>query len=342
MTRRFWPRTADFLPYARLCFALAIAVALTVLVGWSLGVSWLTSMLPGVATMKVNTALGLGGLAIAGILQARRSPPSPGKLVNWSSLFALAVTLLAVATLGEDISHRSFGIDEFFKADPRSYGTHWAPGRPSPVTAMSLALIGFALLLGQTRHEVGKKVGHIFAIIAWVLSFQALICYVEQVNLIYGSAIFTQVAVHTALAFVLICSGIFLSRPHEGIMAVITHPSKAGRIARWLLFFAILLPPSLSWCEIQGQNWGFWNEDLGQVLRVIFNVVFFSWIALQTGATLLSAELKERETLDRLRHAVSARGRIHVDRVARTSHSPDLHVFAAACVRTQNTDRKAA
>src|SRR5580698_3266549 len=75
----------------------AIGMACVVLYGWALRVEILKSVLPGLVTMKVNTALGLGFSGVSMWLQL------PGKSTRRTSyiahFFAVVVVVIGAATL---------------------------------------------------------------------------------------------------------------------------------------------------------------------------------------------------------------------------------------------------
>ncbi len=79
------------------CQASAVAVVgigCMVLIGWAFHVEFLKSILPGLVTMKANTALSLA-LSAASLLIQLSNPP-PGSQRYLGRVIALLVTLLAI------------------------------------------------------------------------------------------------------------------------------------------------------------------------------------------------------------------------------------------------------
>src|SRR5438874_216599 len=85
-----------------------------VLLGWALDIGLLKSLLPGMVTMKFNTAL---ALAVAGI--SLRSLPlqhaAPRTIVAY--VFAGLVLAIGLVTIGEYLLDRNLGVDELFVRD---------------------------------------------------------------------------------------------------------------------------------------------------------------------------------------------------------------------------------
>ena len=97
----------------RLGLLIALLACLDLL-GWIFHLRVLTSVFPGYATMKPNTAIGLGLVAAACLLRYRGEDP----LRLWKSLAgdaaALAGFVLAGMTTFEVLTGRNFGIDTAF------------------------------------------------------------------------------------------------------------------------------------------------------------------------------------------------------------------------------------
>lgn len=125
------------------CGALVLVATATVLLGWALGVEVMTSGLPGLTTMKVNTAICLGALAVTAL--------SSSTLVVRAG--CLLVLVLTAATTVEIIADVNLGIDEVFVAD-HTAKSGVTPGQMAPATVLSLIVLAvsrLALDLGRSR-----------------------------------------------------------------------------------------------------------------------------------------------------------------------------------------------
>src|SRR3989338_2285156 len=122
-----------------------ITIGCLALIGWIFNIQTLTSILPNLVTMKVNTSLAfiLSGLSLRISLVER-----PGKMTRFiCQLCALVVVIVSLLTICEYIFNWNLGIDQaLFKDDPMAIGTS-NPGRMSPITALNFILAGASLLL---------------------------------------------------------------------------------------------------------------------------------------------------------------------------------------------------
>ena len=128
---------------ARAAAAITIFLGMTSIIGWILGVRLLTSLIPGAAVMKINTAVGLVLSGTALLILAQRASPLMQRLAQGSST---AVFTLALATVAEYLTGRGFGIDEMLMKDPAgSYNPFH--GRMSPMTATAFVAVSAALIV---------------------------------------------------------------------------------------------------------------------------------------------------------------------------------------------------
>src|SRR5688572_20674093 len=125
-----------------LCFAGA-ALGVLGLVGWTTGVTALTTFIPGRPTMMPNTALALALIGVAGGLQDRATPMRR----TLCGLAALIVLAIGAGTLAEYALGLDLRIDQLLLRT--DVGPH--AGRPSPPTALALVLLAGAVLLFDFR-----------------------------------------------------------------------------------------------------------------------------------------------------------------------------------------------
>ena len=125
--------------------ATAVLVGCMVLVGWILDSATLKSVVPGLVTMKANTALAfiLAGASLW-LLRAERIPPRARRSARAGAGLVVAIGAL---TLSEYLGGWDWHIDQLlFTEPPEADGTN-APGRMGLNTALSFLGLGVALLL---------------------------------------------------------------------------------------------------------------------------------------------------------------------------------------------------
>ena len=121
-----------------------MAVGLTVLLGWWLGVDVLKSIVPGLLTMKVNAALAFVLIGLGLILRTR---PTDTRLHRLGAVPVALAIALSAAVGSQYLLGRDLGIDQWlFREPPGQIGTVW-PNRMSPMTVICFILVGLAILL---------------------------------------------------------------------------------------------------------------------------------------------------------------------------------------------------
>ncbi|MDE2450843.1 MAG: GGDEF domain-containing protein, partial [Gammaproteobacteria bacterium] len=207
--------------------------------GWGLDIASLKRVLPGLSTMKVNTALGIaalgGGLAL--IDRGRSSRIAAGAMAG----LALAIGVL---TLAEYALDWNAGIDEFLFRDPAT-PLAACPGRPAAATALMVTLLAAAQLFARRPAlHVAKTTGALAtALIAW----SSLSGYVFGSQALREVPPFSTVAVLTATAMLLIGIGTFAVHPVSWPLRTALAKGTGGTVCRWLLPPAILATPLLGW-----------------------------------------------------------------------------------------------
>jgi len=190
---------ARYAALSRLCGVGVLLLGLVVLAGWAFDIPRLKSVLPGLVSMKANTALGfiLSGLALwlkaeGGKRKAERgislaSVPSsafpfPRSLI--ANLCALAVALLGAATLGEYLFGFHWMIDDLLFTEAPGAVLTLHPGRMAPITALNFVLLGVALLMLDVELRRGGRPAQYLTAGSGLIALQAFVGYV------YGSSAF--------------------------------------------------------------------------------------------------------------------------------------------------------
>ncbi|PWF55140.1 GGDEF domain-containing protein [Massilia glaciei] len=283
---------SKFLLFSQAAAAMVTLVGGIVLAGWWFNVAILKTVAPGLVSMKANTATCLLAAGVALFLLNERFS---GVARKRTGLFlALAVFVIAGLTLAEYALRREFGIDELlFDDDTRATSTSH-PGRMAPVTALSLFLVGAALLLVDRATRVARRIA------MWVLllAMLGILGYAFEVESMYRVSAYTSMAVHTALALAVLSLGIITSRTRQGCMDVILSDSAGGTMARRLLLLIPVLLFGLGWLSFQGQKAGFYDSQFGFSL-VIATSMGFSAIFIMNVAHMLQIADAKRFSVQR-------------------------------------------
>jgi uncharacterized membrane protein len=127
---------------------MAVAVGITVLLGWLLGLDTLKSFVPGLLTMKVNAALAFVMLGIGMLLSARAATARDRR----TAVLSVAAVLVLAALVGSQyLIGRDLGIDQWLFGEPPGQVGTVDPNRMSPMTVICFLLVGTGLILASFR-----------------------------------------------------------------------------------------------------------------------------------------------------------------------------------------------
>jgi PAS domain S-box-containing protein len=186
---------------------LGALIGLTALVGWAWDVPQLKSVLPGAATMKANTALGLAFAGVSLLLHTA-DPRLRARPRLLATAFAAAVGAIGFATAAEYLFDRNLHIDQALFPDPGAYYAS-RPGRMSEFSAAGLACLGLALVLAPSRRR--QKLVMALAAATAMIGMLWLVGYAWHAPELVTDLRLVPVALHTGVAFVLLGVGVMVA-----------------------------------------------------------------------------------------------------------------------------------
>lgn len=319
---------------------LCVLVVLTgtiVLLGWIFDIRSLETVLPGLASMKVNTALCLvlGGISLWLLGWADRMKPPPIIVKQFGVILALIVLAVSAATLGQYLFGMDFRIDQALFKDALPDG-HSAPGRMGPNTALSFFAMGIALLLHSSETKRGRRPAHFVVLIPALISLIAMIGYLYSEISFYRISSYTGMALHTAVALFVLSWAILLSPPDRGMSAIIFADTVGGVVVRRLLPAAIIVPVVLGWLRLEGQKAGLYGADLGLALAVTLNIAIFSTMVYISGVYIHVTSLARQNAEESLQRSFERLSTLHeIDQEILAEQSPE-GLISAALERIQN------
>ncbi|MBI3649490.1 MAG: PAS domain S-box protein [Acidobacteria bacterium] len=228
---------------ARWIAGLLITLALLVLLGWHIVSPVLVQISPAFAPMQYNTALAfLGcGLSLLAISWQHR------RLAAYLALVPLSLSGL---TLAEYLFSINLGIDELFL---KSYITVRTPhpGRMAVVTAICFLLTAASLLI--TGCALQKKrcllVQSLLGSLLFTLSAISIFGYLAQVPVNFIQGTFFNVALHTAMAFILLSLAILAAVWNTGDIK-----SEVKRLLPITLAIGLVLSSLAIWQALKAQE----------------------------------------------------------------------------------------
>lgn len=282
--------------FARKASVVALGLGLVGLLGWVFEVVAFKSVLPGLSTMKVNTAL---GLVVEGLALRLLSSASPGRPHRRAShLLSLLVAMLGALTLFEMLTGVDLGIDEALWRVPSADRQLANPGRMSPMAAICFLFLGLALPLVDAKSAPLRRLSQALVVAVLLFSFVAICGYAYRVDALIGVALFASAAIHTAIGLLLLALGMLAVRPSQGLAAVILQDNTAGTAVRSILPALVLTPFLLGWLQLQGERLGLYGIEFGLALIVTVTTSILTGIALW-NAKVQGQAVEERSATER-------------------------------------------
>ncbi len=288
------------------------AIGAIVLFGWAFDIEAITRLAPGLATMKINTALGF--VSTGGAIVAQHKTSETGRRVRVG--LGAFVLVSSALTLLEYETGASLGIDQLLGSDS---GGGPFPGRMSFATAFAFVFAGASLLAHDLK--IGRqRVSDWLALPTGCVALVAVLGYGYDVSGLYAIDAFGSVALHTAIAFLAVAVSLFTTRPDQGFARVLSRQGPAGILARRFFPAAVLIPALLGFLRLEGQWHRLYGTSFGSVLFVtgmVGSLLALTWWNVSTiervDVTRRNVEkaLREREedlatTLDSIGDAVIA------------------------------------
>ncbi|RWY48513.1 PAS domain S-box protein [Mucilaginibacter gilvus] len=270
---------------------LSLFTTLIVLVGWIIGLTTMQRVMPGVVTMKANSAICfvlLGGILL---LQNERQ-----NLQQIPRILLILVTFIAGTTLLEYHLNFNAGIDELLFTDPESVSLRFPyPGRMAYNTALSLTLLGFGLL---GLHIAAIKAVCQYALhAATVLAGVAIMGYVYGVSMLYSFAYVSSMAIHAALLVFLISIAAARFNPHLGVARLFMAQGVGNKMARrhfTTLMLVLLVFGSL---RIQSERYHLLPPEIG-ISMLAISLLLTSLVMIWITANWLNKLDSERSTAE--------------------------------------------
>ena len=312
------PSIAGLQSFSRKAASIVFLVGCIVIVGWIFDIAALKSILPGLVSMKANTAICFiltGASLWLWHLKSKRALANYKLLITiLTPSFAILVICICLLTLIQYSFNLNFGIDELLFKETTNPVSTAAPGRMAPNTAATFILLASALLLLSTPHP-NYRPAQSFSLMALLIAFLGFLGY------IYGDAFFyklgpsyTAMALHTAIAFILLSLGILFTYPERGLMAAIASNDAGGIMARRLSPAVMIISPILGWLILTGYRSTIYTAEMGISLLGSLNAVVFAvliwWNAKDLGAIdrqRYQAEKALKQANEELENRVSQR-----------------------------------
>ena len=276
---------------------LSILVGGIVLLGWWLGIDALKSLVPGLLTMKVNTAI---AFVLLGVGMLARSRPIGTRWHRLAAVPLIAMMLLSAAVGSQYLTGRDSGIDQWlFRELPGQIGTV-QPNRMSPMTVIGFLSIGIGVLLANRNRSR--------MVVSALLLGALVVASLNVLDFLFGATIpsllagFTQMGLGTAVAMVVVSIGAMGLLPDGGPLEVYVGPSPSAGLARRLVVASLVAPVAIAWLRLHGERRGLYGPDFGDSIMVLGTFAFLAviiWQTARSGRRTETARLAALEERDR-------------------------------------------
>ncbi|MFG0245194.1 MAG: CHASE domain-containing protein [Phycisphaerales bacterium JB052] len=230
----------------RLVGAVVCGITLIVMASWQLGLHGITSLLPGLPSMKFNTAFGLCSLGMSMIcitMYGQRAQTM--RLLNRAATICAALAIIiSLLTIAEMVSKTTLGIDEFFCVDDITRKNPEAayPGRMSPSTATAILLLGITVVLHTYDRIRAAQIACTFtAAIAISIGFVAGVSILISSKGASSFEFFSSMALHTSWCIVLLGTSYLITRNALGDIAGQETLPVSKQEGTWLVVAAMLV-----------------------------------------------------------------------------------------------------
>lgn len=224
----------------RVSAATVMAVALLDWLGWTIGSTALTSLLPGWVPMVPWTAAALFLLAFATLEQAEQ--PAGG--IRRGPLLAGSAALISMVVLIEYVSGSRWEFDLWLFRDEVSRLPANYPGRPAPATVIAILATATTIVLARTSIRRSELVTQIMLAVAVFPSLASVVGYLAGGTGIFVFDTTTGMAFVTAMCVLLINMAAIAVRPDRRPAALFSARPDRLSLLRLLLVF-LLFPLAL-------------------------------------------------------------------------------------------------
>ncbi|GEM_PF-1463650 len=280
----------------------AMALGVSVLIGWQLDSPVLKSFIPDQSAMNPIAAIVF--ILLGGALWLQRKEPTDRYSQRWARGLALAAAVIGVSVMAEYLIGWGPHLDQtVFRAQVEQASP---PNRMAPNTALEFLLIGTSLLLLNAQSQFLQRSARFLALSSLAIAFLPAIGYLYQIApFTRAGADYGPMPLNAALGIMMLAFGVLGVRPERGIMALLCSNRSGGQMLRRLLPAFFLAPILLGLLRLWGERtWGY-DDTFGVGLLVTGMIAvttsllwWHSGVLDRVEAALIDSEAKLRTVID--------------------------------------------
>jgi PAS domain S-box-containing protein len=270
------------------CGVIVVVIGVMASLGWAFHITVLTSVLPGLASMKLNAAIAFVTAGASLLLQM--TPRTPQHDTRAARACAVVAAVIGGATLIEYLTSTDLNFDQLIVQAPAEELHTAHPGRMASLSALSFLLCGLSLAMLDARLGALRVASQVMAFGVLLVGFVTCTAYLFGASAFYAIAGLTSMAIHTAIGFTVLSTGILLARPRRGIIEVLAQANPAGTYIRRVLVQSVVVMAIIGWLRLAGQRAGFYGVEIGAALAVCGSTVGIVVIAMWNAAIQRASE----------------------------------------------------
>lgn len=276
---------------------LVVCMAVVTLIGWQFRLTSLREPIGGF--MTPNTALLFLFMSVTLFLHQWRERPS-AHTVGISLCVITAV--FSGIILFEHLTGINTGIAQIFfshRLDDWSIPT--VPGRFAPNSAICFILLAAALILSYENKR--RNLVEFLTALSLLISGLAAIGHIYGVRALYSLEITNYMAMLTAVAFLLIGTGLLVAVAPGGWMGVVLRDDAAGLLSRRIFLFSFTVVPFMGWVALYTEEQHSLTSQFATSLLVIAVLVIITSTVFRSAREIRRLERERRTAEDQLREA---------------------------------------
>jgi PAS domain S-box-containing protein len=266
--------------------AVVISLAAVVLFGWVLNVQVLTSLFPGQTSMRPNSAVAYLFAGMALWMLRQRQEGRPSEFRRWVGLScAILLVALGTLTLSEYLFSLNLGIDHFLFLDLQMPIVGVAPGRMTPIGALTLVFLGCAFLALGWGKRPGPQPAELLAL---AVVFDGMLGLFDCI--LHPQFTLMGIAPGSSLVLCVLGGGLLTAHPDHQFRKLLESSYTGGAAFRRLLPVAVVVPLVLAALVGEGQVIGLFSRYVGLTLLVVMTMTAFVLVVMWTTASLDEAD----------------------------------------------------
>lgn len=278
---------ARFQTWSTAAALIVTTVGTAVLVGWTLDIEFLKRVVPGLRAMNPVTALGfvLCGFSLALLRESRLT--SRRRLT--AQLLGASVFVIGTVKIVSAITGSRFALDHvLFRAAVEASAL---PGHNDMASSSAIAFVFFGLALvyfgGETR--LSHRLSQLSCAVGTVVALVPLIAYLYGADMQHGFGALVPMALHTALSFVVLGTGLLIA-PGTQAIKLVSRADQGGRIVRRFFPAVVVTIIVLGYLRLAGQHAGWYGTEMGVALMVSGTIVALAGLLWWNAGVISDAD----------------------------------------------------